>query len=46
MVRVPGVTGCANRGREGNYPEKQVEERKKAGGERRREKARRVNVVP
>jgi uncharacterized Rmd1/YagE family protein len=45
VVRVPGVTGRADRCREGNYPEKQVEEkerkekkrkeRKRADGERK-----------
>ena len=43
MVRVTGVTGRADRCREGNYPEKQDEKkekerkRKEADGERKRE---------
>ena len=49
MVRVPGVTGRVDRCKEGNYTEKQGEEKKrkkKAGRERKRaSKAWPVNVV-
>jgi hypothetical protein len=37
VVRVPGVTGRADRCREGNYPERQVEEKERKEKKRKKE---------